>query len=262
MSTDAAPASPLRNVRLTIEYDGTAYHGWQRQTNGLAVQQVLEEALERMVGPGAGVSGGRVAITAAGRTDAGVHAAAQVCHFHTTATLPLRAFVLGLNTYLPPDIAVKDAAEAPPDFHARRSARGKRYRYTVWEAPVRSALRARTAWWVRPGLDREAMRGAALPLVGEHDFSAFRGQGCEAKTSVRVVRAIELGEPEPGLLVWDVSATAFLKHMVRNIIGTLVHVGRGKMTPAGVAAALESRDRRRAGPTAPPQGLCLMEVFY
>ena len=252
----------MRIVRLTVEYDGTDYHGWQRQPNGLSVQQVLEEAVARMIGPAAGPEGKPVAVVAAGRTDAGVHAAGQVCHLRTTSQVPLRAFVLGLNALLPPDVAVKDAAEAAPDFHARRSARGKRYRYTLHESPVRSPLHARTTWWVRGPLDRAAMRAAALPLLGEHDFSAFRGQGCEAKTSVRIVRAIDLAEPEPGLLVWELRATAFLKHMVRNVIGTLVEAGRGKIAPTAVPGILESRDRRRAGPTAPPQGLCLMEVEY
>jgi tRNA pseudouridine38-40 synthase len=258
-------------VRLVVEYDGTDFHGWQRQPQGPSIQAALEDALARLLGAAAGPEGRAVAVVAAGRTDAGVHAAAQVCHLRTTATVPLRAFVPGLNALLPAAIAVKEAQEAPGDFHARRAARGKHYRYTIIETPVRSPLLARRAWWVRGPLDRAAMRAGAAALVGEHDFSAFRGQGCEAKTTVRLLRALDLVEspdaggpapPPAGLLQIDLRATAFLKHMVRNIVGTLVEIGRGRFAAADVAAILDSRDRRRAGPTAPPQGLCLMSVEY
>lgn len=244
-----------RNVKLTLEYDGTAYAGWQRQTNAPTIQQTIEEALERMLHAFTCLRG-------AGRTDAGVHARGQVANFHTTAAIPLLGLQRGLNSLLPRDIAVVAAEEVSPDFDARRSARGKHYRYQIWNREARAPLRDRFAWNVHRRLDRDAMRAAAAALIGEHDFSAFRAVDCDRKNPVRLMRRIEVSEPQPDLVVIDLEATAFLKHMVRIIVGTLTEVGLGYRRPGEVATILAGRDRTAAGRTAPAKGLILERVFY
>ncbi len=242
-------------IRLTLEYDGTNYVGWQSQPNGPSIQAALEGALSS-------VAAEPIAAVAAGRTDAGVHALGQVVSFETATARPLKAWILGANDLLPRDIAVVAAQDAPADFDARRSAQGKRYRYRIWNGRTRSPLRARTSWEIFRALDVAAMARAAEALVGEHDFAAFRGAGCDAKTTVRKLRELRVaGEPRGEIFV-EAEATAFLRHMVRNIVGTLVEVGLGKRAPEDVARVLASRDRKLAGPTAPPQGLCLVEVRY
>ncbi len=243
-----------RVIKLTVEYDGTAYVGWQVQPNGPSIQSKLEEALAALVGEPTRVTG-------AGRTDAGVHARAQVASFRTPRDLPLKAFVAGMNGLLPRDIAVIHAEECRPDFDARRSARGKIYRYRIVNRPTRAPLSARYAWEVFRPLDLAPMQRAALSLVGEHDFSAFRAADCPAENPVREVRRLEV-LPGPDGLAIEVEATAFLKHMVRNFVGTLVEVGAGARDPEDPGRVLAGRDRTRAGPTAPPQGLCLMRVLY
>jgi tRNA pseudouridine38-40 synthase len=244
----------VRTIRLTLEYDGTGYVGWQVQQNGKSVQETLEQALSKLLGEG-------VKVTGAGRTDSGVHAAGQVASFATEREIPLRAFVAGTNGFLPSDIAVLDAAECPDTFDARRSARGKLYRYRICNRPVRSPLERRFAWEIFRPLDEAAMARAAVPLVGRHDFAAFRAADCEASTTVREVRRLQVRREETTIFV-EVEATAFLKHMVRNIVGTLVDVGHGKRAEDSVAKVLEGRNRTRAGPTAPPHGLCLVRVMY
>ena len=236
-------------LKLTLEYDGSEFVGWQVQPNGRSVQAVVEEGLSRLCGE-------PVRVTAAGRTDSGVHARGQVISFESRA-LPLKAFTAGLNALLPDDVACIRAEEAPEGFDARRWARGKRYIYSILHSPTRSALRRR-AWQIRRGLDLDAMRTAARALIGKHDFSALRAADCPARTTVREIRRLEISD---GIDI-AVEATAFLKHMVRNIVGTLVEVGHAKRRADSIAALLEGRDRTRAGPTAPPHGLVLDEVFY
>lgn len=243
----------MRTVKLTLEYDGTDFVGWQVQPNGRSVQEVIEQALGTLLKE-------RTQVTGAGRTDAGVHAAGQVCSLRTERTVPLKAFVLGLNSLLPPDVAVLAAEEMPADFHARHSASGKRYQYRISNRPTRSPLLRRNHWEIYRPLDVAAMREGARHFLGDHDFSAFRAADCPAKTTRRVMRRFDVeGETD---LVITVEATAFLKQMVRNLVGTLVEVGLGKREPASIAQLLREGDRTKAGPTAPPQGLTMAKVFY
>lgn len=241
-------------VRLTIEFDGTAYCGWQTQNNGLAVQQVLEEALAQ-------VQGMPVRVTASGRTDAGVHARGMVVHFHAENVLPLGAYREGVNVHLPNDIAVQSAALAPEGFNALRSATGKWYRYTILQRPVRSPLAARTAWHIRSPLDLAAMQSAAGYFVGLHDYARFRTTDCDAKTTHREVFAVEVVQ-RGELVTIDVRGAGFLRHMVRIMAGTLVAIGLGKRPAEDVRRLLAGEPGLCAGPNAPPQGLCLMEVYY
>ena len=241
-------------LKLTLEYDGTDFVGWQVQPNGRSVQQELEKGIERLCGE-------PVRVTGAGRTDAGVHARGQVASLRAPRELPLRAWTAGLNALLPDDVACLRAEAAPEGFDARRWARGKRYTYAILETPVRSPLERGRAWEIRRPLDVDAMRRAAPALLGVHDFSAFRAADCPARTTVREMRRLEIGQ-NGSRLELAVEATAFLKHMVRNIVGTLVEVGHGRREVDSLAALLEGRDRTQAGPTAPAHGLVLDEVFY
>jgi tRNA pseudouridine38-40 synthase len=244
----------VKKIRLILEYDGTAYSGWQCQANGLSVQAVVEAALRQLTGEA-------IRVVASGRTDAGVHARGMTIHFRTERDLPLRAFREGMNRLLPADVAVRAAAEVPVDFHARHSAKGKWYRYTIFNAPARSPLYARVTWHIRLPLDREAMRQAARDLVGRHDFAAFRAAGCDAKETVREIFSVELC-PEGDLLHIDIRGGGFLRNMVRVIAGTLVEIGQGKRSPNDIGRLLQVGTRQAAGVTAPPQGLCLMQVWY
>jgi tRNA pseudouridine38-40 synthase len=245
----------MRTIKLTIEYDGTDFVGWQVQPNGRSVQEVLEGALATLLGE-------RTPLAGSGRTDAGVHAAAQVASLRTARPLPLRAFVHGLNSLLPPDVAVRAAEEVDESFHARRSARGKRYEYRISNRPIRSPLSRRTHWEVFRPLDVAAMAAAARLLLGVHDFSAFRAADCPAKTRVREIWRFEVEGASGADLLITVEGSAFLKQMVRNLVGTLVEVGLGKRTPSSMGALLAGRDRTLAGRTAPPQGLRMAKVFY
>ena len=242
-------------VKLILEYDGTRYVGWQVQQNGPSVQAEVERAL-------ATLHQAPRRVTAAGRTDAGVHALGQVVSFPEAAPLPLAAYVKGMNALLPQDVAVRAASLEPDAFDARRSASGKRYRYRIVNGATRAPLCRLQAWQVFRPLDLGAMRAAAAPLVGRHDFAAFQAADCEARHAVREVRRLEVLSGMGPELAVVVEATAFVKHMVRNIVGTLVEVGLGRRDPAGTPGLLASRDRTQAGRTAPPQGLVLEEVFY
>ncbi|WP_224984940.1 tRNA pseudouridine(38-40) synthase TruA [Geomonas agri] len=244
----------MRNIKLIIEYDGTAYAGWQVQPNGLTIQEVMEKALAKMLGE-------HTTLHASGRTDAGVHARGMVACFKTERTMPLRAFREGLNSLLPNDIAVRDAVEVPLDFHPRFNAQAKHYRYTMLLDDLRSPLVRHTAWRVKGKLNIEAMREACKLFAGEHDFAAFRGANCAAKTTVRRIYSMELVQ-EGRLLHLDINGSGFLKNMVRIITGTLIDVGQGRLSAADVARLLKGGDRQNAGMTVPPQGLCLMQVFY
>ena len=242
-------------VKLVLEYDGTRYVGWQVQPNGPSIQAEVERALSTLH-----QSPRRV--TAAGRTDAGVHALGQVASFPEERPLPLAAYVKGMNALLPGDVAVHAASVEPDGFDARRSARGKRYRYVIENAPTRAPLSRLYAWQLFGPLDAGAMVEAAAHLVGRHDFAAFQASDCECAHAVREVRRLDVEGARGGTIEVTIEATAFVKHMVRNLVGTLVEVGLGKRAPASMDGLLASGDRTKAGPTAPPQGLCLEEVFY
>jgi len=244
----------VRTILLTLEYDGTDFSGWQLQPNGRSVQGVVEVALEKLLGE-------FVRVQSAGRTDAGVHARAMPVHFRTTRDLPLTAFRDGLNCLLPDDVAVRNAQEMPAGFHARFQAAGKWYRYTLDRRNVRSPLSGRNSWLVRGVLDLPLMREAAGLLIGEHDFGAFRSSGCAARETVRLLESIDLSEDGDFLHI-DVRGSGFLRNMVRLLTGTLVEIGRGKRPVADIPRLLKREPGVRAGVNAPPQGLCLMEVYY
>ncbi len=245
----------MRNIRLLLEYDGTRYHGWQRQKNGLTIQEVLETALARLTGDAVKLHG-------SGRTDAGVHALGQIANFHTLSHIPLQAFHAGLNSLLPPDIAVLEAAEVPPEFHARKSARAKTYEYRILNRPNRSPLHHHYGWWLREFLDVDAMIRAAALLAGEHDFSAFRASGSGNRNPVRRISAARWQTHPGGWLRFTITANGFLRGMARSLVGTMVEVGKGKAAPELLTELLGSGERSLAGPTAPPQGLYLVEVVY
>jgi tRNA pseudouridine38-40 synthase len=245
---------PLRRIAALVEYDGTDYAGWQSQSHAAGLQDAVEQALTF-------VAGSPVSAICAGRTDAGVHAVGQVIHFDTGALRTPRAWILGANTRLPQAIALQWAAEVAPDFHARHSAVRRTYRYCILNSSARSALwRLRSAWIPRP-LDAGAMHRAAQALIGELDFSAFRSIECQSKSWMRRVERISVRRD--GDWVWmEITANAYLHHMVRNIVGTLMDVQREAEPERAMRAVLESRDRRRAGPTAPASGLYLATVEY
>jgi tRNA pseudouridine38-40 synthase len=245
----------MRNIRLLLEYDGARYHGWQRQANAATIQQTLEEALERLTAE-------KIALIGSGRTDAGVHALGQVANFRLNSTIPIKAFHAGLNSMLPKDIAVLSATEAPPEFHARKSALSKTYEYRILNRGNRSPLHHHYAWWIAPPLDLSALAAAAAFLPGEHDFTAFRASGSDNKNPVREI-LVAAWRDEPGdWLSFTITATGFLRGMVRSLVGTMVEAGRGKAPAERLAELLGSGARHLAGPTAPPQGLYLLEVYY
>jgi tRNA pseudouridine38-40 synthase len=225
------------------------------QPNGPSVQAEVERAL-------ATLHKEPRRVTAAGRTDAGVHARGQVASFPEDRPLPLSAYVKGMNALLPEDIAVRAASLEPDGFDARRSARGKRYRYLIENLPTRAPLTRLQAWQLFGALDAGPMREAARHLVGRHDFAAFQAADCASEHAVRDLRRLEVSGEAGGRVEVVVEATAFVKHMVRNIVGTLVEVGQGRRDASSIPALLAARDRTAAGRTAPPQGLCLEEVFY
>jgi tRNA pseudouridine38-40 synthase len=242
-------------VRLLLEYDGTRYVGWQVQPNGPSIQAEVERALSHL-------HARPIRVVAAGRTDAGVHARGQVASFPEERPLPLSAYVKGMNALLPEDVAVREAAVVRDGFDARRDARGKRYRYRVENLATRAPLGRLRAWQVFRPLDVAAMRAAATPLLGRHDFSSFRASDCVAEHAVRELRRLDVEGEAGGAIEVVAEATAFLKHMVRNLVGTLVEVGLGSRDAATMPGLLAARDRTLAGRTAPPQGLLLEQVFY
>jgi tRNA pseudouridine38-40 synthase len=244
----------MRHIRLVVEYDGTGLHGWQRQANAATVQQHLEDALAQLLSHPTSVGG-------ASRTDAGVHARGQVASFRTERPIPLHGIRRGLNGLLPAQIGVREAAEVSDEFHARFSAIGKHYRYTILARADRSPRWRDRAWHHREPLALDAMREAAAVLIGEHDFAAFRASGCSAKTTVRRVESIEITTERERVLV-DIRGNAFLRNMVRIIVGTLTEVGTGYRPAAQVAEILALRDRTRSGITAPAHGLELIAVDY
>ena len=264
-----------RTLKLTIAYDGTNYAGWQRQANAISIQQVLEDEIDAIVGT-------HHPLNAAGRTDAGVHAAAQVASITIDHPISCDDLLRALNARLKAgDIRVRSIEEMPDRWDARIFAKSKTYRYAIWNGPQPSPFFRHVVWHVPHVLDLDRMQRAAAALVGEHDFAAFKGRGTDVKTTTREVLSAEIvemnvhtdqpialspldGAPDGGgrLLRFEISGTGFLRHMVRTVTGTLVDIGRGNMEVADMAAVLESKDRAGTGQTAPPQGLMLWKVTY
>jgi tRNA pseudouridine38-40 synthase len=255
----------VRRIRLTLQYDGAAFEGWQIQPRGTTIQGLLEDCICRLTGEQAKVIG-------AGRTDAGVHALQQVAAFDSDSALPVDVIRRALNAMLPHGIRVMDAGDARQDFHPRYGARSKSYVYMIANMKDVPVFIDRYVWSITCPLDPEAMKAASAHLVGRHDFSSFRGSGCGARSVVRTVFSLgveRLGEApflftgfQGEFICIRVEADAFLRHMVRNIVGTLVEAGRGRLSPERVKTILGSRDRKLAGPTAPAKGLFLENVTY
>jgi tRNA pseudouridine38-40 synthase len=237
-----------------LEYDGTAYAGWQSQRGAPSIQGHVEAALSR-------VADSPVSLVCAGRTDAGVHARLQVAHFESDAVRPLRGWVLGANTNLPRDISVTWVLPVPAHFHARYSAEARTYRYFIFNRGMRSALVEKRATHIHRGLDHERMRAGAAALIGEHDFSAFRSSECQARSTIRRLTRLTVDRDGDWIAI-AVTANAFLHHMVRNIAGVLIAIGQGEQSPDWAAEVLASRDRTRGGVTAPPEGLYMWSIDY
>ena len=245
----------MKRILLTCEYDGTAYVGWQRQHNGLSVQEVLEDTLTAACRE-------PVRITGSSRTDAGVHARGQMVHFDTSCSIPPEKFPFVLNTMLPEDIRIQAGREVPPAFHARFMSCGKLYTYRMVNQPHASALLRRYAAHVPVRLDLEAMQQAADLLLGTHDCAAFQAAGGTAKTTVRTIDECSLSHVDDHVIVLRIHGNAFLYNMVRAIVGTLVYASYGKLEPEDIPRLLEKGDRRLTGPTMPPQGLYLHRLWY
>jgi tRNA pseudouridine38-40 synthase len=250
--------SELKRIALGIQYDGSPWSGWQTQPDGKTVQDVLEAGLEKFTRH-------EIATVCAGRTDAGVHAIEQVVHFDTDISREVASWIRGVNAFLPPSIAVRWACEVPPDaaddFHARFSASARTYHYVLYNHPVRSPLLSGKVGWVFRPLDEVSMRNAARSLIGVHDFSAFRASQCQAKSPVRTMHEIDIVR-KGNLIVITLRANAFLHHMVRNIVGSLIFVGSGKKSSIWLQDVLEGRDRHHAAPTFMPDGLYLAKIDY
>jgi tRNA pseudouridine38-40 synthase len=255
----------MRYIRLLIEYEGTRYLGWQSQKSGGTIQDMLVETTY-------GITGERVRLTGASRTDAGVHALGQVAVFGTNSSLPADVIMRAMNAKLPRDIRILEAAETDSSFHPRYGAMRKSYFYLIAAGRRQSAFLYRYRWEIKTGLDTCAMKKSAAQLVGEHDFSSFMGSGCGSKTQVRTIYSLDITRcAEIRFLAASISgdfvtirveANAFLRHMVRNIAGTLVEVGKGKISPEAMGEILRCRDRQKAGPTAPAKGLFLERIIY
>jgi tRNA pseudouridine38-40 synthase len=245
----------MRNIALLLEYDGLPFHGWQSQANAAAVQDIVAEAICRLDGRA------KVRLTGASRTDAGVHARGQVANFFTDSKIPAEKYAYALNTLLPGGISCTGSAQAPPQFHARFGAVGKLYSYSILNRRFPSALSAARSWHVPEALDLRAMRAAADLIVGERDFRAFMAAGSPVSSTVRTVWELSLRR-DGEVVEMRVSGDGFLYNMVRIIAGTLAYVGMGKLESADVGRILLGGDRKAAGKTAPPQGLCLERVYY
>jgi tRNA pseudouridine38-40 synthase len=256
--SDSSGNIESRTIKLMLEYDGTEYVGWQVQKNGKSVQGVLSEAASKLTGE-------EIMVAGASRTDSGVHALAQCATFVTVSSIPPDRLMGGLNSLLPDDIVVTEAVEVPASFDPRRDSKGKVYCYRVLNRPYRSAMWRRKSWWVRRPLDIERMRRAAPFFIGRKDFTSFRATGSDALHSVREITALEIidrSAETPGLIEFEVRGTAFLRHMVRIMAGTLVAVGAGTIEPEEVERIIEAKDRARAPATAPGHGLCLVHIAY
>lgn len=245
-------------IALGVEYDGSPFCGWQSQAEGTTVQDTLQRALTVIAGEPAAEP---ISVIAAGRTDTGVHALEQVVHFDTLVERPLTAWVRGVNALLPDSIAVRWAHPVPEEFHARFSAHSRSYRYVLINRATRLAIHAGKAGWYHATLDVAAMQIAAQFLIGKHDFSAFRASQCQAKSPFKQLHQLDIRR-EREMLIFDISADAFLHHMVRNIVGCLVYVGKGKHPPDWMAEVLDGRERKFAAPTFSPDGLYLRRITY
>ncbi|WP_026073765.1 tRNA pseudouridine(38-40) synthase TruA [Acetivibrio cellulolyticus] len=244
----------MKNVKLIIEYDGTNYHGWQSQSNAKTVQETVEKAIY-------GLTGEVININGSSRTDQGVHAYGQVANFFTKSNIPHDRFSYALNRMLPEDIIIRKSEEVSMDFHARYCAKGKKYRYLIYNSSFPSAIFRNRSYHVSHNLDMDSMKKAIPFFKGTHDFSAFKATGSSVKTSVRTIFDVNLSRAEDN--IWfEVSGDGFLYNMVRIMVGTLVDVGMGRIKAEEIPGIIESCDRKRAGRTAPPQGLYLVEVYY
>jgi len=241
-------------IALKVEYDGSQFHGWQAQPNLRTVQSELEQAIAK-------VANHDIELSCAGRTDTGVHASHQIIHFETTKHRSLRAWVHGSNNYLPKDVAVRHAYAVGEDFHARYCATARRYRYIIYNSPIRPALLLGHVAWQYRHLDHHLMHQSAQILLGEHDFTSFRSIECQSKTAMREIKMIRVSRNGHFVII-DIMANAFLHHMVRNIAGVLISVGSGKRTETYVAEVLSAKDRRMGAETASPYGLYLVGVTY
>jgi tRNA pseudouridine38-40 synthase len=244
-----------KNFKLRIEYDGTDYHGWQRQKKDRTIQAEIEKAIFTMTWQ-------KPALIGAGRTDAGVHALGQTANFKCNTRLSAEELQKGLNSLLPADIVIQAVDPMPDSFHARYDARSKIYRYRIFNRPLPSAIERRYCWFIRRPLNVEDIRTATTHIIGVHDFKAFEASGSPRSHSRRQVIEAGIAKGPDGMLIFSIQADGFLRCMVRNIVGTLVEVGLGKISPADFRTILESRNRNQAGATAPPQGLFLAEVLY
>ena len=244
----------MKNIKLTIEYDGTNYHGWQIQQNSITVQEVVQNAIKRLLGE-------EIPVISCSRTDVGVHAYGQTLNFMTHSSIPPEKFSFALNNLLPTDIVVRKSELVTEDFHARYSAKGKKYRYLVFNSIQPSALNRNRAWHVKPVLDVERMVEGSKAFLGEHDFAAFQATGGQVRSTVRTIYNIIVNKMPDNIISIEVEGNGFLYNMVRIIAGTLVYVGLGKLRPDEVTEIIESCDRKRAGITAPAHGLYLIEVL-
>jgi len=245
----------MRNIKLLIEYDGTSYLGWQVQPKGPTIQGILEEKLGLLTGE-------KIQLFGSGRTDSGVHAICQVAHFKTGSSMDTHRMQRALNSLLPPDIVIQKMEEVEESFHARRHSKSKVYEYRILNRNLRSVFHRGYVWHIPQKLDFKEMEKATQYLIGEHDFSSFRSVGSPTRTTVRKVTRAEWKRGRSGLVRFEIEANGFLKQMVRAIIGTLVEVGKGRMNAVEFRRILESKERSKAGPTAPAHGLFLKEVKY
>ena len=245
----------MRNIRLTLEYDGTSYCGWQRQKNGLSIQQVVEESINR-------ITGENVRVTGSGRTDSGVHAFCQIANFHTRSSLKERSLLLGINSLLPGDIVIRELEEADPDFHACFSAKSKVYLYQICNRPVRPVMERRYSWFLWKPLSVETMKDSADLFLGCHDFSSFCSTHSDSSDRVRTILSLKLEKDSRQMIRIFIEADGFLRYMVRTIVGVLADVGLGKCTKEEVVEMMKAKDRRSARLTAPSHGLFLLQVKY
>ncbi|MFO7559218.1 MAG: tRNA pseudouridine(38-40) synthase TruA [Desulfobacterales bacterium] len=244
-----------KNFLLTLEYDGSKYHGWQKQKNDRTIQEEVEDAISTMTKQ-------KITLIGSGRTDAGVHALNQTANFHCRTNLLPQIFVKGLNSLLPEDIIVKKCVEADIGFNARYDATNKTYRYTIRNRALPAAIGRQYEWFIRRKLDLDAMKKACSHIEGKHDFKAFEGTGSPRSHTVRNVYKACFQETGEGCMLFQIQADGFLRYMVRNLVGTLVEVGHGRISSEAVREILLSKDRANAGATAPPHGLCLVSVDY
>ncbi len=245
----------MRKIKLTIEYDGTKYHGWQIQKNANSVQETMEKAISKLLGS-------EVSLVGCSRTDVGVHAYGQVAHFLTASSIPAEKFSYAINNLLPNDIVIRQSEEVSEDFHSRYSAKGKKYRYLIYNDAHASAIMRNRSYHVRPELCFEELQRAASYFIGQHDFAAFQATGGQVRSTVREIYSVDVSKKEDKLICIEVSGNGFLYNMVRIIAGTLIYVGMGKISADDISRIIQGKDRTKAGKTAPAEGLYLMEIYY